>query len=132
MAGGYGAPAQTYRDFIGGRVSKKLPVNSYRPYTVGADLSACLPGFIRDGIIGAAKHFEGAIPGFVQEGLLLGVETRTSSPVRIVRNEQLCSNLEGLYPGGEGAGYAGGIMSAAIDGIKLACQLIRTFKAPEP
>lgn len=132
MAGGYGAPAQTYRDFIGGRVSKKLPANSYRPYTVGADLSACLPGFIRDGIIGAAKHFEGAIPGFVQEGLLLGVETRTSSPVRIVRNEQLCSNLEGLYPGGEGAGYAGGIMSAAIDGIKLACQLIRTFKAPEP
>ena len=132
MAGGYGAPAQTYRDFIGGRVSKKLPANSYRPYTVGADLSACLPGFIRDGIIGAAKHFEGAIPGFVQEGLLLGVETRTSSPVRIVRNEQLCSNLEGLYPGGEGAGYAGGIMSAAIDGIKLACQLIRTFKAPKP
>ena len=131
MAGGYGAPAQTYRDFIGGRVSKKLPANSYRPYTVGADLSACLPGFIRDGIIGAAKHFEGAIPGFVQEGLLLGVETRTSSPVRIVRNEQWCSNLEGLYPGGEGAGYAGGIMSAAIDGIKLACQLIRTFKAPE-
>lgn len=95
MAGGYGAPAQTYRDFIGGRVSKKLPANSYRPYTVGADLSACLPGFIRDGIIGAAKHFEGAIPGFVQEGLLLGVETRTSSPVRIVRKSSCAPILKG-------------------------------------
>ncbi|PWL47826.1 MAG: hypothetical protein DBY39_04735 [Clostridiales bacterium] len=132
MAGGYGAPAQTYRDFIDGRASKKLPTNSYRPYTVGADLSACLPGFIRNGIIGAARHFEGAIPGFIQQGLMIGVETRTSSPVRIMRNEQMCSNLEGLYPGGEGAGYAGGIMSAAIDGIKLANQLIRTFQRPIP
>ena len=63
---------------------------------------------------------------------MIGVETRTSSPVRIMRNEQMCSNLEGLYPGGEGAGYAGGIMSAAIDGIKLANQLIRTFQRPIP
>ncbi len=130
MADGYGAPAQTYLDFIEGRRGKKLPENSYKPYTVSANLSACLPEFIRRGIIGAAKHFEGAIPGFVRQGLMIGVETRTSSPVRILRNQEFSSNIIGLYPGGEGAGYAGGIMSAAIDGIKLANQLISTFKLP--
>ena len=131
MANGYGAPAQTYQDFIDGKSGRKLPANSYLPYTVSADLSACLPGFIRQGIIGAAQQFDRAIPGFVKQGLLIGVETRTSSPVRIVRNEQLCSSLQGLYPGGEGAGYAGGIMSAAIDGVRLAYQIISEFARPQ-
>ena len=129
-AGGYGAPAQTYADFLAGRVSARLPENSYRPYAVAADLAACLPDFIRTRLAGAAAAFEHAIPGFVSRGLLLGVETRTSSPVRIVRDTAYCSNISGLYPGGEGAGYAGGIMSAAIDGLRIAGQLISEYRRP--
>lgn len=129
-AGGYGAPAQTYVDFLAGRVSARLPENSYRPYAAAADLAACLPDFIRTRLAGAATAFEHAIPGFVSRGLLLGVETRTSSPVRIVRDASYRANILGIYPGGEGAGYAGGIMSAAIDGLRIAGQLISEYRRP--
>ena len=69
----------------------------------------------------AFLHFDNQIHGFANpDTLLTGVETRSSSPVRIIRNENLMSNVEGIYPCGEGAGYAGGIMSASVDGIKCA------------
>ncbi len=129
-AGGYGAPAQTYPDFLDGHISKNIPSNSYLPYAVAGDLAGCLPGFIRKGIVQAAKEFDAAIPGFVREGLLIGTETRTSSPVRMYRGEDLCSHIAGLYPAGEGAGYAGGIMSAAVDGLKVAETIIRTYAPP--
>jgi uncharacterized FAD-dependent dehydrogenase len=93
-------------------------------------LHACLPPFVLEALQEALPQFERRIPGFAGDGALLtGVETRTSSPLRIPRNAQTleCLNTPGLYPGGEGAGYAGGILSAAIDGIKLAEQVALAF-----
>ena len=130
LAHGYGAPVATYRDFIMGQGARSGAVkkNSYLPYATWADLGSCLPGFAREGIAHAAKSFDAAIPGFVAEGLLLGTETRTSSPVRIPRGEGFCSNVAGLYPAGEGAGYAGGILSSAVDGLKAAEKIIGKFR----
>jgi uncharacterized FAD-dependent dehydrogenase len=86
------------------------------------DLSGCLPPFAVEAIREALPAFERSIPGFAApDALLTGVETRTSSPVRIPRGADFQSvNVAGLYPAGEGAGYAGGILSAAIDGIRVA------------
>jgi uncharacterized FAD-dependent dehydrogenase len=131
LAGGYGAPAQAYGDFLRGLASKAVRKNSYLPYTVGGDLGGCLPPFIRRGIAAASPKFDAAIPGFIKEGLLIGTETRTSSPVRIPRGEDFCSNIAGLYPAGEGAGYAGGILSSAVDGLKAAEKIIGAFCPPE-
>jgi uncharacterized FAD-dependent dehydrogenase len=89
-------------------------------------LDCCLPQFVLAALREALPVFERRIPGFAgQAALLTAVETRTSSPVRIPRHAKTleCVNTPGLYPGGEGAGYAGGILSAAIDGIKLAEQV---------
>jgi hypothetical protein len=87
----------------------------------GADLASCLPAFVASDIRRAFGHFGRRITGFDSpEAILTGVETRTSSPVRILRDASLQSSIRGLYPCGEGAGYAGGIMSAAIDGIRVA------------
>ena len=90
--------------------------------TVFADLRECLPGFICETLKEGLMNFEKRMKGFVSSGsILTGIEMRTSAPVRILRGENYQSvNIEGLYPAGEGAGYAGGIMSAAIDGIKAA------------
>ena len=86
------------------------------------DLSACLPDFAIEAIREALPAFDRRIPGFaMSDAILTGVETRTSSPLRITRGRDLQSlNTIGLFPAGEGAGYAGGILSAAIDGIKVA------------
>ena len=70
------------------------------------------------------KYFDTKIKGFASSGVLTGVETRSSSPVRILRDDSLQSNIRGAYPCGEGAGYAGGIMSAAVDGIKCAIKIL--------
>lgn len=92
-------------------------------------LKACLPKAIAEALVEGIDYFGGIIEGFNHpKARLIGVETRTSSPVRILRNEQGMSNIAGLYPSGEGAGYAGGIMSAAIDGIKTA-EMIVTAKS---
>ncbi|MCT0200463.1 FAD-dependent oxidoreductase [Synechococcus sp. CS-1325] len=101
---------------------------SYGPGVNQADLGACLPAFAAAAIREALPAFDRTIPGFsMATALLTGVETRTSSPVRIPRGENLQSiNVRGLYPAGEGAGYAGGILSAAIDGIKVAEALALT------
>lgn len=105
-----------------------VPQPSYEPGVISADLGDCLPDFVTEAIREALPAFERSIPGFSRaDALLTGVETRTSSPVRIPRGENLESlNTLGLYPAGEGAGYAGGILSAAIDGIKVAEALVLT------
>ena len=120
--GNYYAPCQTVGDFIRNVPSKKCGdvKPSYLPGVTYTDLSECLPEFVCSGIKKALLELDRKMPGFcTQEALLTGVEARSSAPVRIVRDESMTA-LPGLYPTGEGAGYAGGIMSAAVDGIKCA------------
>jgi uncharacterized protein len=126
IAGGstYAAPAQRVGDFIAGRPSTSLGsvIPSYKPGVVPTDLSPCLPDFAIVAIREALKKFGRQIRGFdMADAVLTGVETRTSSPIRIKRNDTFQSlNTKGLFPAGEGAGYAGGILSAGVDGIKVA------------
>ena len=126
LAGGgtYAAPGQRVGDFLAGRPSAALGlvVPSYRPGVHPTDLAECLPSFAIEAIREALPAFGRRIPGFDDpDAVLTGVETRTSSPVRINRGKDFQSlNTAGLYPAGEGAGYAGGILSAAVDGIKVA------------
>ena len=125
-AGGktYAAPAQRVGDFLAGRPSTDLGsvIPSYRPGVTPTDLSTCIPDYAVAAIREALPVFAKQIPGFAMEdAVLTGVETRTSSPIRITRGEDFQSlNTQGLYPAGEGAGYAGGILSAGVDGIKVA------------
>ena len=125
-AGGsnYCAPAQRVDDFLAGRPSAALGVvaPSYTPGVRTTDLGACLPDYAVEAIREALAAFDKQIKGFaMDDAVLTGVETRTSSPIRIKRNEQYQSvNTRGLFPAGEGAGYAGGILSAAVDGIEAA------------
>lgn len=130
--GTFQAPAQWVGDFLAGRHSSPPAggdgpvVPSYQPGVHYGALDGCLPPFVAAALREALPAFERRIPGFAGNGALLtGVETRTSSPIRIPRDAKTleCVNTPGLYPGGEGAGYAGGILSAAIDGIKLAEQV---------
>jgi uncharacterized FAD-dependent dehydrogenase len=122
--GTYAAPAQLAGDFLAGRPSTAL--GSVRPsYTPGVrlcDLSSCLPDEVIQAIREAIPAFDRQIRGFAMpDAVLTGVETRTSSPVRLPRGEDYQSrNTLGLFPAGEGAGYAGGIISAAVDGLKAA------------
>jgi uncharacterized FAD-dependent dehydrogenase len=126
VAGGgtYAAPAQRVGDFLAGRPLTHLGavVPSYRPGVTPADLADCLPAFVIAAIREALPVFGRQIPGFDDpDAVLTGIETRTSSPIRITRGADFQSlNTRGLYPAGEGAGYAGGILSAAVDGIKVA------------
>jgi uncharacterized FAD-dependent dehydrogenase len=126
VAGGsnYRAPAQTVGDFLAGRPSTKLGsvIPSYRPGVTPTDLSLCLPDFVVAALREALPAFGRQIAGYdMADAVMTGVETRTSAPVRITRNAALESlNTAGLYPAGEGAGYAGGILSAGVDGIKVA------------
>lgn len=126
LAGGesYAAPCQTVEDFLAARASQHLGEvePSYRPGTTPTDLAACLPDYIVTAIRAALPRFEQQIPGFTRpDAVMTGVETRTSSPLCLRRDTALQSlNTPGLYPAGEGAGYAGGILSAGIDGIRVA------------
>jgi uncharacterized FAD-dependent dehydrogenase len=125
-AGGrnYDAPAQLVGDFIAGRASTALGavVPSYTPGVRLTDLSTCVPDYAVEAIREALPAFDRQISGYARhDAVLTGVETRTSSPIRITRNRDYQSiNTGGLYPAGEGAGYAGGILSAAVDGIEVA------------
>ena len=125
-AGGrnYNAPAQRVGDFLAGRPSTALGevVPSYKPGVTMTDLSNCAPDYAIEAIREAIPAFDRKINGFaMDDAILTGVETRTSSPIRIKRNTAYESiNTSGLYPAGEGAGYAGGILSAAVDGIEVA------------
>ncbi|MDU0111855.1 NAD(P)/FAD-dependent oxidoreductase [Psychrosphaera aquimarina] len=120
----YNAPAQTIGDFLKGKPDSELGdvKPSFTPGITLTDLSKALPDFAVDAIREAIPAFNKKIQGFASEdGLLTGVETRTSSPISIKRNKEFQSmNTKGLFPAGEGAGYAGGILSAGIDGIKVA------------
>ncbi len=121
----YRAPAQKVGDFVDGVASGELGsvVPSYTPGIRLVDLSTALPDYAITAIREALPAFDRQIRGFYQrDALLTGVETRTSSPIRIRRNDDDLQsiNTRGLYPAGEGAGYAGGILSAAVDGIKVA------------
>lgn len=123
--GNYNAPCQLVGDFLAGKPSPQLGsvTPSYQPGVQPCDMRNLLPGYATDALCEALPAFERKIPGFaMHDAVLTGVETRTSSPVRILRHpESLESiNLKGLYPAGEGAGYAGGILSSAVDGILAA------------
>jgi uncharacterized FAD-dependent dehydrogenase len=122
--GDYCAPGQRVGDFLAGRASTELGavIPSYRPGVRLTDLSTVLPDYAVEAIREAIPVFGRQIPGYdAADAVLTGVETRTSSPVRITRGRDLMSlNTPGLFPAGEGAGYAGGILSAAVDGIKVA------------
>lgn len=120
----YNAPGQLIGDFLKGKPSQQFGVvhPSYTPGVTMTSLETSLPNYAIEAIREAIPAFDKKIPGFAMpEGLITGVETRTSSPIRIKRDAVMQSiNTKGLYPTGEGAGYAGGILSAAIDGIKVA------------
>jgi uncharacterized protein len=126
VAGGsnYSAPAQRVGDFLAGRASTAFGevTPSYTPGVQMTDLSNCVPDYAIAAIREALPAFDRQIKGFaMNDAVLTGVETRTSSPIRIKRNGVCESiNTRGLYPAGEGAGYAGGILSAAVDGIQVA------------
>jgi len=126
QAGGsnYKAPGQKLGDFLAGRASTEFGdvTPSYQPGVHLTDLKACLPDFVVDAIREALPAFGRQVPGYDHPDVVMtGVETRTSSPVRITRGRDFQSlNTRGLYPAGEGAGYAGGILSAAVDGIRVA------------
>jgi uncharacterized FAD-dependent dehydrogenase len=126
VAGGssYKAPAQRVGDFLAGRPSESLGsiVPSYRPGVTPTDLAQCLPDFAVEAMREAIPVFGRQIAGYDHPDVVMtGVETRTSSPVRFTRGQDFQSlNTAGLFPAGEGAGYAGGILSAAVDGIKVA------------
>ena len=101
---------------------------TYKPGTVFAELKEILPRYVTETLKEAILYFDSKIEGFAMaDSILTGVETRSSSPVRINRNEEFMSNIEGLYPVGEGAGYAGGIMSSAVDGIKTAEKIMQKY-----
>lgn len=117
------APAQSAADFLSGRASTAMGriSPSYRPGVTPADLNECLPKYVSATLRAALPLFDRQLHGFADGGAVLtGIETRSSSPVRILRDESGQSALRGLFPCGEGAGYAGGITSAAVDGIRAA------------
>ncbi len=129
MAGGSGlqAPAQRIVDFVERRISETLPQTSYLPGVVSVQLDEVLPAHVSGRLRKALPAFGKRMKGYyTNEGVLVGVESRTSSPVRIPRDKESLEHVEikGLFPCGEGAGYAGGIISAAIDGEKCADALV--------
>ena len=130
--GNYFAPIQTVQDFLKGTVSNSrfLATPSYRPGVTVADLHDCLPRFVTDTLAEALPAFNRKIRDFAHENAVMtGVETRTSAPVRILRSDAgQAVNVSGFYPIGEGAGYAGGIMSAALDGLNAAVSIIQEYR----
>lgn len=120
----FAAPAQRMTDFCEGELSETLPESSYHPGTVSAPLHELLPKNVAERLqeVFPTVDMHGMRGYYTRDALLLGVESRTSSPIRIVRNKEnfQCEQMPGLYPCGEGAGYAGGIVSSALDGINCA------------
>lgn len=123
----YNAPIQRFEDFENNVKSTHIGEikPTYKPGVTLSNLNEILPDFISKTLVEGIKYFDKSIKGFAHpDAVLTGVETRSSSPVQITRNENKQSNIKGLYPCGEGAGYAGGIMSAAVDGIKCAIAVL--------
>ena len=125
--GNYFAPIQLVGDFLNNKKSTQIGEvkPTYKPGVTLSNLNDILPEFVSKTLKEGIVYFDKKIKGFAKEdAILTGVETRSSSPIKILRNEELCSNIKGLYPCGEGAGYAGGIMSAGVDGIKCAIKIL--------
>jgi hypothetical protein len=123
----YYAPIQRVEDFLENRASTYIGniKPTYLPGVKLSNLNEILPEFVAQTLKEGILYFEEKIKGFAnKDAILTGVETRSSSPVKICRNDELMSNIKGIYPCGEGAGYAGGIMSAAVDGIKCAIKVL--------
>lgn len=126
----YKAPAQLVSDFLINKSSKKVKSihPSYKPGVMMGSLNDCLPEYVINSIRAALPVFNEKIKGFANpDAVLTGIETRSSSPIRISRDESMQSNVKGIYPIGEGAGYAGGIISSAIDGLKAAELIIEKY-----
>lgn len=138
--GTYRAPAQRLNDYLADKPSREetmgrdgAVVGSYLPGLQLGSLAGCLPDFVLTAIREALPRFAKSLPGFLMaDALLTGVETRTSSPIRVPRRAEtlVSTNTLGLYPAGEGAGYAGGILSAAIDGVKVAEAIALAINSP--
>ena len=130
VSSSYKAPAQTLGSFLYGEINSIGTVNpSYRPCVVPCDLNTVLPEFVAKSIKEGILLIDNKLKGFADKNAILTApETRSSSPVRILRNNVFSSEIKGLYPCGEGAGYAGGITSAAVDGIKVAEEIIKQCK----
>lgn len=127
VGGGHRLPAQRVEDFLSGRRSTDLPQVSSPSGAASVELSSVVPGPLREALVLGMEHFGRKLRGFAgREGVFMGVESRTSSPIRIPRQERGLESLNtpGLYPVGEGAGYAGGITSAAVDGIRAALAVL--------
>lgn len=123
----YFAPIQRVEDFMQNKKSEFIGnvKPTFLPGVTLSNLNDILPDFVSSNLKEGINYFDTKLSGFANpDSILTGVETRSSSPVRILRNENLVSNISGLYPCGEGAGYAGGIMSAAVDGIKCAIAVL--------
>jgi uncharacterized FAD-dependent dehydrogenase len=124
------APAQRMVDFVNGKLSVNLPKNSYLPGVKSVMLADILPPFVANSLKAALPLFGNKMKGYyTNEAILVGVESRTSSPVRIPRDKETFQHpqIQGLYPCAEGAGYAGGIVSAAIDGINCANAILNNY-----
>ena len=128
--GAFRAPAQRMSSFMARRCDSSLPESSYRNGITSSDINLYMPSWITDEIKMALSSFNRKMKGFISDnGLLIGAETRSSSPVRITRGDDFQSvNTPGLYPVGEGSGYAGGIVSSAVDGIRAADCIIEMKK----
>ena len=124
--GNYCAPAQKLNDFVHGKISGEVGKTSFLPGVKSVDLSEVFPFFVTEALRAGLGQINRKMPGFLfDDAHLIGVETRTSSPVRICRTaDGQSETVRGLYPCGEGAGYAGGIISSALDGIKAALNII--------
>ena len=128
--GDYRAPAQRVEDFLLHRPTEKAGsvIPSYRPGVTYTDLHRCLPPFVAEAIAEALPILGSKLRGYdAPDAILTAVESRSSSPVKIPRGEDYQCNIRGIYPCGEGAGYAGGILSAAADGIRCAEAIIATL-----
>jgi uncharacterized FAD-dependent dehydrogenase len=128
--GNFRAPAQGVLDFLQNRDPSAIRPTSFKPGITPARMDECLPAFVRESLREALPYFNRKMPGFISsDAVLIGIETRTSSPLRILRNEDYQSQgVRGLYPIGEGAGYTGGIISSALDGIKAAEAFLKQFE----
>jgi hypothetical protein len=132
MGGGsFVAPATRLTDFMVGQASRAVPKSSYRRGIWPADLSTVFPEAINTSLRRAVRSFDDKMRGFLtDDAILIGVETRTSSPVRVPRGEDMQAlGARGLYPAGEGVGYGGGIVSSAVDGLRAAEAMLEAVGA---
>lgn len=133
VSGDWRAPAQRVVDFLADRPSEALPKSSYPLGLVAHPLAELFPAAMVEGLKGAIRHFDTQLRGFAgEEALLIAPESRTTSPVRLLRGEDRAAvGLPGLYPAGEGAGYGGGIISTALDGLKSARAILASARSGE-